>query len=99
MPHGPQDDAASERLPDRASAASHAVILESITEGVFTVGHDWRITCFNRAAEKITGIPRERAIGSPCKDIFRANICETECSLRQTLDTGVPIVGKRVTSR
>ena len=37
-----------------------ATILDSITEGVFTVDSDWRITSFNRAAEKITGIPRER---------------------------------------
>lgn len=96
-PDRPPDDAASERLSDRGSAASHAVILDSITEGVFTVGHDWRITCFNRAAERITGIPRDRALGNPCKDIFRANICEGECSLRQTIKTGVPIVGKRVT--
>ncbi len=73
-----------------------ATILDSITEGVFTVDSNWRITSFNRAAEKITGIPRERAIGQPCRDIFRANICEHECSLRQTIETGCPIIGRTV---
>jgi PAS domain S-box-containing protein len=41
-----------------------STILDSITEGVFTIDSDWRITSFNRAAEKITAIPRERAIGA-----------------------------------
>jgi len=35
------------------------IILESISDGVFTVDHEWRITSFNHAAEKITGIPRD----------------------------------------
>jgi PAS domain S-box-containing protein len=73
-----------------------ATILDSITEGVFTIDSNWRITSFNRAAEELTGIPRERAIGQPCRDIFRANICEGECSLRQTIDSGSPIIGRTV---
>jgi PAS domain-containing protein len=32
-------------------------ILESISDGVFTVDMEWRITSFNRAAEEITGVP------------------------------------------
>lgn len=42
------------------------VILDSISEGVFTVDLDWRITFFNRAAEEITGIGRGEAIGKRC---------------------------------
>ena len=38
-------------------------ILESISDGVFTVDREWRVTSFNRAAEEITGIPREEALG------------------------------------
>ena len=67
-------------------------ILDSINEGVFTVDRDWRITAFNQAAERITGVSREQAIGSPCCDVFRANICEKNCALRQTMETGQPIV-------
>ncbi|MCK4539047.1 MAG: sigma 54-interacting transcriptional regulator [Candidatus Krumholzibacteria bacterium] len=73
------------------------IILDSITEGVFTVDREWRITSFNRAAEKITGIPRSRAIGQPCKDILRADICEGRCTLAETIRTGEPIICKRVT--
>ena len=31
-------------------------ILESISDGVFTVDSNWRISSFNRAAEEITGV-------------------------------------------
>ncbi len=72
------------------------LILDSINDGVFTVDDQWRITCFNRAAERITGVPREEAIGRPCCEVFRASICETACSLRETLATGKPIANKAV---
>ncbi|MBN1355220.1 sigma 54-interacting transcriptional regulator [bacterium] len=67
-------------------------ILDSINEIVFTVDLDWKITAFNRAAECITGIPRERAIGRPCCEVFRASICEKDCALRRTLSSGKPVL-------
>lgn len=70
------------------------IILESISDGVFTVDREWRITSFNRAAETITGIPRGEAIGRRCSDVFRCSMCETDCALRKTLDTGTPIVNR-----
>ena len=63
-------------------------ILDSINEGVFTIDLKWRITSFNRAAEKITGIKRENAIGHRCSEVFRASICENACALKGTLSTG-----------
>ena len=35
----------------------HDEILDSIGEGLFTVNKDFKVNFFNRAAEKITGIP------------------------------------------
>jgi PAS domain S-box-containing protein len=67
------------------------IILDSINEGVFTVDRKWRITSFNRAAEKITGIKREQALGRPCCEVFRANICEKACALRQTMEKGASL--------
>ena len=43
--------------------ASTEAILESISDGVFTVDAEWRVTSFNRAAEEITGISRSEAVG------------------------------------
>lgn len=72
------------------------IILDSIADGVFTIDSEWKITSFNRAAEKITSIPREEALGQRCSDIFRASICENNCALKQTLKAGRPIVNKAV---
>jgi PAS domain S-box-containing protein len=68
-------------------------ILDSINEGVFTVDHQWRITAFNRAAERITGVRRQDALGRQCADVFRASICEGACALRRTFASGRPVVG------
>ncbi len=72
------------------------IIMESIADGVFTVDRDWRITSFNRAAEEITGFSRKQALGRYCREIFRASICETGCALKQTIETGCPVVNKAV---
>ncbi|MDM8552545.1 sigma 54-interacting transcriptional regulator [Desulfobacterales bacterium HSG2] len=77
-----------------APSDSTAIILESISDGVFTVDSDWRITSFNRAAEEITGIPREEAVGRRCSEVFRASMCETGCALRRTTETGTPVINK-----
>ncbi|HPX61965.1 MAG TPA: sigma 54-interacting transcriptional regulator [Deltaproteobacteria bacterium] len=78
--------------PDNCVMTS--AILESISDGVFTVGQDWRITSFNRAAEEITGIPRKEAIGRLCSEVFKSSMCEAECALRNTLKNGRPIINK-----
>ena len=74
----------------------HGVILDSINDGVFTVDRDWKITSFNRAAERITGVKRQEALGRPCCEVFRASICEASCVLRETLATGRPVVNKAI---
>ncbi|MBW1914657.1 MAG: sigma 54-interacting transcriptional regulator [Deltaproteobacteria bacterium] len=72
------------------------IILNSIADGVFTVDTEWKITSFNTAAEKITSIKREDAIGNHCWEVFRANICEKGCVLRRTMETGKQIVNQPV---
>jgi PAS domain S-box-containing protein len=64
-------------------------ILESISDGVFTVDLQRRITSFNRAAETITGFSRKEAMGQYCFDIFRANVCEKNCALDRTMATEI----------
>lgn len=69
-------------------------ILESISDGVFTVDSSWRITSFNKAAEKITGIPRIKAIGKRCFEIFRSNLCGRNCALQKTMETNIPVINR-----
>ena len=83
-------------MASRTQPKEKNVVLDSISEGVFTVDLDWRITSFNRAAEEITGIQREKAIGKYCREVLRADVCETDCTLQQTMQTGKPIMNKAV---
>ena len=78
--------------PYRIPSHVTEIILESISDGVFTVDHDWRITSFNQAAERITRIPREEALGKHCWEVFRSNMCETDCALRRTMKQGKDFV-------
>jgi PAS domain S-box-containing protein len=82
------------RAPGAALTNPTEAILESISDGVFTVSLDWRITSFNRAAEEITGISREEAVGRLCSEVLRSSMCEAECALRRTLKTGKPVIGR-----
>jgi PAS domain S-box-containing protein len=73
--------------PDRFEAVIH-----SISDGVFTVDSQWRITCFNRAAEEITGVSRSEALGRRCYEVIKSNICKDACVIQYTIDTGRPVV-------
>lgn len=76
----------------RGKEAAYETILNSIADGVFTVDENWRITSFNKAAEHITGFSKEEAIGQNCYDIFRASVCQANCCLRQTMETGSELI-------
>ena len=64
------------------------VIMESIADGVFTVDPDFTVTFFNHAAEQITGIPAQEALGRKCWEVFRSSICDGECALEACMGAG-----------
>ena len=66
----------------------YETILDSIADGVFTIDLYFNIRYFNRAAENITGVTKDQAIGQKCFDVFRANICQTTCALSKAMQTG-----------
>jgi PAS domain S-box-containing protein len=66
------------------------VILENLSECIFTVDLRKKINSFNHAAENVTGFKRQEAIGQHCFDIFRSNICESRCVMDQSISDGVP---------
>ncbi|MFP4370035.1 MAG: sigma-54 interaction domain-containing protein [Candidatus Kapaibacterium sp.] len=73
------------------------IIFNSINDGVFTVDKNCRITSFNKSAEKITGFSAAEAVGKHCFDIFRTEICNKRCALKDTLKTEEQIKNVRVT--
>jgi PAS domain S-box-containing protein len=68
------------------------IIFDNITDGVYTVDLNWRITAFNHAAENITGIARNEAVGRLCSKVLSANMCGNGCILSRSLQTGRPNV-------
>ncbi|PLY05456.1 MAG: Fis family transcriptional regulator [Desulfuromonas sp.] len=71
-------------------------ILDSVADAIFTVDEDMKITTYNKAAESITGIPAEEAIGRPCHEVFRADVCFTACPVKEAIETGMPVTDREV---
>jgi len=70
---------------------SCCTILESISEGVFTIDLEKKISFFNRAAESITGFTVAEAVGQYCFDIFRSSVCQVNCPLETAIKTKKPV--------
>ena len=64
-------------------------LIEQSADGVMILDSRWRITTFNRAMERLTGWPREEAIGHPCAEVLAihsaqgVNICVVDCPLQR----------------
>ena len=82
-------------MPEAAEKAQFfEAVLRCVADGVFTVDTDWRISSFNRAAERITGVTAERAIGRRCSEVLRSSLCERGCPIRESLDTGSEVIDR-----
>ena len=68
------------KAPDKASQKEKDLfkILDNLPDGLFTMDKEGKITYFNAAAERITGILSRDAIGMHCKEIFKSTTCRTE---------------------
>jgi PAS domain S-box-containing protein len=73
------------------------IIVDSISDGLFTVDRQFIITYFNRAAERITGFKASEAIGKHCFEIFRTEVCHGRCAIRDTLASDEAVSNVRVT--
>lgn len=62
-------------------------IIDSVADGLFTVDKEMRVTHFNKAAEEITGLSHEEAMGKSCAEVFRANCCHGNCPLSEAMIT------------
>lgn len=82
-------------LAKMSSSPLNQAILDSLSEGVFTVDSDWRITSFNRSAEEITGVTRDEAQGQQCSDVLHSTLCEARCPIRRALAGGKPVTNER----
>jgi PAS domain S-box-containing protein len=68
-------------------------ILDSIPLAIVTMDYDFKITCFNKRAEELTGYPAHSAIGKPCHEILHSSRCENDCPLKTVLRSKESTVG------
>ncbi len=61
-------EAGQDRLREQVSHLND--ILESISDGFFSLDDDWKITYFNRAAEQILGLRRDEVLGRHLLEVF-----------------------------
>lgn len=64
-------------------------IIEESADGVMIFDERWRITVFNRAMERLTGWPRDEAVGRPCAEVLGyhnaqgVDVCLADCPLQR----------------
>lgn len=76
-------------MSETGHSVGYDTLFEQLAEGVFTINTRWRITAFNKRAQDITGFTREEVLGKHCWDIFKSDLCKSNCPMRITLETGI----------
>jgi len=69
---------------------SEEIFEDFYSDGVVAIDKDLKIISFSKGAERITGYQAQEVIGLPCREIFKANLCDRKCPLQNTLRTGEP---------
>ena len=84
-------------MPSRKIDARYfPLILDSVSQGIFTVDAAGRIMTFNRAAERITGFWEADVVGRLCKDVFQTDLCDSVCPMQQSIGEREEVRDKEV---
>jgi len=62
--------------------------MEAISLGVLAMDRHGRVVYFNRAAEQITGVSREQALGRLCGEVLQSTLCDEYCPVLRAMETG-----------
>ncbi len=63
-------------------------ILDSLHEGLVTVSKEFKVTFFNSAAARMTGLSPENVLGKPCNHVCGSELCRFECPIALVLESG-----------
>jgi PAS domain S-box-containing protein len=67
---------------------THAMLLDSISDGLIAVDERGRVAFLNRAAEQLTLWPRDEALGRPYGEVLGVNGDDDACPLGKTCRSG-----------
>lgn len=74
-------------------------VLKASNYPFFVVDTEFNIQYMNPACLKFSGGVLQEVAGHTCKDIFKSNLCQTECAIQQAMTTRQPVIGKWVQVR
>lgn len=83
-------------MPRRLDPRYLSLILDSVSQGIFTVDSKGHITTFNHAAEQITGYKEREVIGKLCRDVFKTDLCDTICPMRQSINLRKEVYDRKI---
>ncbi len=70
----------------------------AIADPLFMVDRNMVISFMNEACAQLTGYSKQETEGLlTCREIFKSDICDTNCPLKRCLATGAPVEGIRTT--
>ncbi len=69
-----------------------SAILHSVHEAVITVDREHRIFWFNRAAERLVGLPADAVVGRDCREVLKASFgpAQSDCPMGDLAEGGKP---------
>ena len=71
-----------------------------ISDPLVIVDPDMKLTYMNDAAAKLAGVRPEEVVGKKtCEEVFRSDLCRTECPIKKSMETEEATVGSRVTMK
>jgi PAS domain S-box-containing protein len=75
------------------------IIIDSIADGIFIIDCDQTITYFNHAAEKLTGVKKDQAVGKKCYEVLggTSDQCKKHCFLKESMLTGEEKLSRKTT--
>ncbi len=70
-------------MATREKRQFYRLALDSIPVAMVTMDYDFKITSFNRRAEKLTGYSSDEAVGRTCHEILNSSRCNDDCPLQK----------------
>ena len=68
-----------------------------ISDPYFIVDPQMRVTFVNAAMARMAGRSVDEIIGKACTEVFRSDVCDQGCPLKNALSTGEATVGQKIT--
>ena len=70
-------------------------LLDNLSEGIYLLNSERKITYWNRGAERLTGFTQSNVLGKRCSDTVilhinedGKNICDMDCPVAKTMSDG-----------